>query len=140
MHDQDVNTKISKAQSGGKKPLQPPMPAPAAALPAQSAETDAPEPTAAIKPFKEFSWLPEKLQTPDRELLEQAKDIVSGVGLVMQLNERAGLEVDRAGGAYLNMYARGILERFAITSCELLGDAIDLHFDRIRACANGGAQ
>jgi hypothetical protein len=93
-----------------------------------------------IKPFKEFSWLPENLQTPDRILLERAKDSLTGTAMAMKLIELASLEDDRASGAYLNMYERGALERFAIASCELLQEAIDLRFDHIREGTKGSAR
>jgi hypothetical protein len=93
-----------------------------------------------IEPFKEFSWLPENLQTPDRILLGRAKDILDGTITAMKLIEVAELEDDRASGAYLNLYHRGNLERLAMASCELLREAIDRHFDYIRKGAKGGEQ
>lgn len=86
--------------------------------------------------FKPFSWLREDCQTTDTGILSLAKDIAAGVKLSLELIEKAGLEAEGAdedAPAYLNANHIGILQRFAIASCDTLDSVIERRFDYLNS-------
>lgn len=103
MHKRNVNTESVKSNTPSAKSRQ--------------------TPTA----FKSFNWLKEGVRTPERELLGVAMDVSRGVGLSMQILERCQLE-GQFGAAVLSVTDCGILERFSISACQLLEEAIEDYF------------
>jgi hypothetical protein len=83
--------------------------------------------------FKSFSWLREDCQTTDTDILELAKDIAAGVKLSLQLIEKASEEAENREESlpYLNEYHTSVLHRYAVSSCEILGQVIERRFDRL---------
>lgn len=87
--------------------------------------------------FEPFSWVRGNLQGRDTKMLGMAKDIAGGVALALQMIERSNLDREH-GDAILRVTECGTLERFAISACLLLEDAIQEHFDWIGDNAAGG--
>jgi hypothetical protein len=88
--------------------------------------------------FEPFQWVPGEIRNPEVELLGEAKDILSGVSLVLQIIEDSELEAANGDLPLFNENSRSTLQRFAISACNNLQTAIDRHLYRFSDAARGG--
>lgn len=116
MHKKNVNTEFNEINALSAKNLQ------------------------GVAKFKPFNWLASEAQTPERDLLGMALDVSRGVALSLQIIERNQLE-ERYGTAVLSATDCGILERFSISACQLMANAIEERFTFLNdSVSNGGAK
>jgi hypothetical protein len=88
--------------------------------------------------FKPFRWVPGKPRSAEVDLLGAAKDIVSGVALVLQIIESSEHQLDGGETPLFNENKIGTLQRFTISACNTLHKAIDDHLYRLTDVAKGG--
>lgn len=81
--------------------------------------------------FEPFSWLPEGDTKSTHTFIANAMDIANGIETILQLFEVDDLDKTNGKAGLLRNFDIGRLQRLAITSARLLGDAAELEIDRI---------
>ena len=88
--------------------------------------------TASAEPeFHPFSWLPEGDTKSTDTLIAYAMDVAYGIETILQILEIDDLDKANGKPGMFQKFELGRLQRLAITSARLLGDAADLEIDRI---------
>lgn len=79
--------------------------------------------------FKPFQWVPEQHQRGPYDMLQDVRDVVAGVSLVLEIVERSGLMHEVGDAPLVDNFDAGRLNRMAIAALHCVEGRLDTYFD-----------
>lgn len=90
-----------------------------------------PKTSSSAPAFEPFSWLPEGDTKSTHTFISYAMDVANGIETILKILEVDDLDKTNVEAGLLRNFEIGHLQRLAMTSARLLGDAAELEIDRI---------